>query len=53
MTLRPKTLSEEDDVSKAAETLRRFNLKRIPVVDSSGKPLGTVERLDVVMSVLV
>ncbi|PIT85919.1 hypothetical protein COU36_00585 [Candidatus Micrarchaeota archaeon CG10_big_fil_rev_8_21_14_0_10_59_7] len=52
MTLRPKTLSEDDDVSKAAETLRRFNLKRLPVVDFSGKPLGTVERLDVVMSVL-
>jgi len=52
MTLRPKTLSEDDDVSKAAELLRRFNLKRLPVTDASGRPLGTVERLDVVMSVL-
>lgn len=52
MTLHPKTVPEGAGVEEAAETLKRMNVKRLLVVDASGKYAGMVERINVVNAIL-
>ncbi|MFH0836123.1 MAG: CBS domain-containing protein [Candidatus Micrarchaeota archaeon] len=52
MTLKPKTINENDTVEKAVELLKRNRIKRLVAVDDADNYTGLLERLDVANSVL-
>ena len=52
MTMHPRTISEKAWVDEAAAMLKRFKIKRLIVVDEKGNPVGILERLNVVDSIL-
>ena len=52
MTMHPRTVSEKAGVDEAAAMLKRFKIKRLIAVDERGNPVGMVERLNVVDSIL-
>ena len=52
MTMQPRTVHESVGVDEAATQLKRFKIKRLIVVDDDGKPIGLVERLNIVDSIL-
>ncbi len=51
MTPRPVTVSATEPLPRAAELMARRRLKRLPVVDASGKLVGMLSRLDLLRSV--
>lgn len=44
------SISPDDELSKAMETLVRFRINRIPVVDKDGKLIGIVARQNILLS---
>ena len=52
MTPHPRTISENATVDEAASIIKRFKIKRVIAVNNNGEPVGMVERLNVVDSIL-
>ncbi len=51
MTPNPVTLPENVSLAQAAAVMNDHNLKRLPVVDASGRLIGMVSRLDLLKTV--
>jgi CBS domain-containing protein len=47
MTRQPITCRPEDDLAEALEAMERHQLRRIPIVDESGKLAGIISQADV------
>lgn len=47
MSSPPITIRDSDDILKAVELMNRYNIGRLPVVDSSGRLVGIVTRTDI------
>ncbi|WP_019178747.1 CBS domain-containing protein [Methanomassiliicoccus luminyensis] len=45
------TVSPDDDIGKALDTLMRFGINRVPVVDRDGKLVGIVARQNILLAV--
>jgi CBS domain-containing protein len=45
------TVSDEDTVEKALETMIRFEVNRLPVIDRDGKLVGVIARQDILLSI--
>ncbi len=53
MTPHPRTISENAGVDEAAALIKRFKIKRLIVVNANDEPVGLVERLNLVNSILL
>ncbi|MEM4255098.1 MAG: CBS domain-containing protein [Candidatus Norongarragalinales archaeon] len=53
MTPHPRTINENAGIDEAAGIIKRFKVKRLIVVNDKGEPVGLVERLNVVNSILL
>lgn len=51
MSFPPITAKADDDVSEVANILDERRIKRLPVVDDSGKLLGIISRADIVRAI--
>jgi CBS domain-containing protein len=51
MTPEPVTIGEATTLREAAETMGRWQLKRLPVVDAQGRVSGVLSRVDVLRAV--
>ena len=52
MTAEIKTVKEETPVSEAANIMIKYNINRVPVLDSKDKLVGIVTRADIVGSMI-
>ncbi len=49
MTRHPVTCHEDDDLSKAMDTMRQHQVRRIPVIDKNDHLVGIIAQADVAM----
>lgn len=52
MTARVRTVGEETPVSDAANMMIKYNINRVPVLDSKDELIGIVTRADIVRSMI-
>lgn len=45
------TVSDEDTVEKALETMIRFEVNRLPVIDRNGRLVGVIARQDILLAI--
>jgi CBS domain-containing protein len=47
MTPNPLSISSDTTIPEAVELMMQRNIKRLPVIDGAGKPVGVISRVDV------
>ena len=52
MTAKIKTVKEDSTVGDAANMMIKYNINRVPVLDSKGELVGIVTRADIVGSMI-
>jgi CBS domain-containing protein len=46
MTPNPRTCSPEDDVHEVEETMKRSQIRRVPIIDAAGQLVGIIAQAD-------
>jgi CBS domain-containing protein len=49
LTPNPATIRENDDIEEVEKVMARQQVRRVPVVDDSGRPVGVVAQADLAL----